>query len=521
MRMVRSLLCIGCMAAALTACSRAPLRPVVPSGPTAVERLAAADRLVRAGCLDCLFEAHREYQALRYIASAGNAATMGAIRTAGLIALRQRELGMVDEGYLAIAKDLIAATPDLPAWIGGVLDVAAVLPTSIAGASRPAITDAELEKSRILRTNRDVYTGRLREFAPIDELVAYAWATLICGSIETRDVTAAEVFSTVATFRDSPLLQFKEATCRGVQLEKLTALMAADPRWAEMAYLQGMYEVGRRKLDAADTQFAKAYAWRPRWPSLTQSMANVAMTGEEFATALRLYDETLTADPKASDALLGKIKALTYLGQAVEAIAASDQLLAANWHPGEARYWRALNESQLERYDAAWVDVEEAAKLLINSDVPKLAGIIAYRRRQLDVARERFELSRYRNQNDCEAAFYLGVVLAEQAKWERTAAVSREASSCLEAAEQEAIKDIAAIRVSTDPPERQARQIARREQTIANGRRMMATSWFNAAVGYYNLSRKDEARKFAEKVADDEQFGERAREILSRLSKQP
>ena len=45
----------------------------------------------------------------------------------------------------------------------------------------------------------------------------------------------------------------------------------------------------------------------------------------------------------------------------------------------------------------------------------------------------------------------------------------------------------------------------------------MATSWFDIAVAYYNLSRKTEARQFAEKVVGDEQFGERARELLSRL----
>ena len=64
---------------------------------------------------------------------------------------------------------------------------------------------------------------------------------------------------------------------------------------------------------------------------------------------------------------------------------------------------------------------------------------------------------------------------------------------------------------------RQARQIRRREQDIAKGRRMRATSWFNLAVSSYSLSRKDEARQYAEKVADDEQFGERARDLLSRL----
>jgi hypothetical protein len=50
---------------------------------------------------------------------------------------------------------------------------------------------------------------------------------------------------------------------------------------------------------------------------------------------------------------------------------------------------------------------------------------------------------------------------------------------------------------------------------------MIVTSWFNTAVAYFSLARKDEARQFAEKVADDEQFGDRAKEILARLAKSP
>src|SRR2546430_12342007 len=48
-------------------------------------------------------------------------------------------------------------------------------------------------------------------------------------------------------------------------------------------------------------------------------------------------------------------------------------------------------------------------------------------------------------------------------------------------------------------------QIAKREQQIRTAGRMTATSWFNTAVSYYNLSRKAEAREYAEKVSDDEQ----------------
>jgi hypothetical protein len=52
-----------------------------------------------------------------------------------------------------------------------------------------------------------------------------------------------------------------------------------------------------------------------------------------------------------------------------------------------------------------------AEKQLIDAAVPKLAGIIAYRRKQLDVSRDQFELSRRRGRNDCETGFYLGIVL--------------------------------------------------------------------------------------------------------------
>lgn len=65
--------------------------------------------------------------------------------------------------------------------------------------------------------------------------------------------------------------------------------------------------------------------------------------------------------------------------------------------------------------------------------------------------------------------------------------------------------------------ERKTRQIARREHQMAAAGRMLATSFFNTAVAYFNLSQFHEARSFASKVADDDQFAERARELLKRL----
>jgi tetratricopeptide (TPR) repeat protein len=303
-------------------------------------------------------------------------------------------------------------------------------------------------------------------------------------------------------------------------------LIARDPRFVETKYYLGSYDVsllitGQDKLDEADHLFDEAYAWRPEWPALTQSIANIAMTVEEFERAALFYDRTLALEPHAVDALLGKARAQTYLGRSVEAIATLDALLTERWFVGDARYWRALNESELERNDEAWTDVEIAAKLLVNAEVPKLAGLIAYRRHELEVSRAKFDESRTRNPRDCETGYYLGVVLAEQRAWPRTAAVLREASDCLQGAELAYTKEIENIRASDDPPERKARKIARREQYIAKGRRYLATSWFDIAVAYYNLSQPAEARQYAEKVVEDEQFGDRAKEILSRLAKSP
>jgi hypothetical protein len=47
---------------------------------------------------------------------------------------------------------------------------------------------------------------------------------------------------------------------------------------------------------------------------------------------------------------------------------------------------------------------------------------------------------------------------------------------------------------------------------------MRAASWFDAAAASYNLSRKDDAKRFAEKLLDDEQYRDRAIDLLARLN---
>jgi tetratricopeptide (TPR) repeat protein len=504
------------LVAGVSACAPKPAVVPAPPAPTPAQRLTSADALLDAGCLDCLIDAFHEYDLLRQNPAVAEAATTGAVRAAALVARRQRELGMEDDGYAQRARSLMAAAA-VPAWMGTALDIVDVLPSGGGGMTRTPTSDLDLDRQRVLRVNQETWTAMLRDLAKTDELGAYLWLALACGATEMRDQTLDQLMEPAAPFKDVPLIAMKQATCRGIRPQRLAELAAANPRFNELEYWQGLFDVGGRKLNDADRHLDAAYSWRQRWPSLTQSVANVAMTSEEFQRALTFYDRTLELEPKAVDALLGRVRALTYLARNDEAIATADRLIAMGWYVGDARYWRAYNESDLERYEDAWTDVEAAAKLQINADVPKLAGLIAYRRQQLEVSRDRFQLAHTRNGNDCETFFYLGIVNAELGAWQPTAEILPNAAKCLAAVEEGYVKEISSIEASDDPPERKAAKIDRRRQWIAKGRRQMATAWFDTAVASYNLSRKADAQQYAEKVVDDEQFGARAKEILSRV----
>jgi tetratricopeptide (TPR) repeat protein len=493
----------------------APKPPAVAPAPTPIERLAAAEALVKAGCYDCLAGALEAFEALRSSPAVSTQATLGAARSAALLAIRERDLGTEDSGYLKRAQELAAAggpASSLPF----LLQVADTLPQR--GGVRQMSDDTDLTRNQTALRNRDAWTAELRAHADEDPLTATLWLSFNCAYVPAGQQVIPEWLDRVPAWKDTPLIAFKAAVCRGFQRAPFEALLDGDARFKETHYFIGLGFAFGAKIDNAMEHLLQAYEWRPRWPAVTNSLAGDYVALEEFDKAIEFYDRTLAVVPSFADAMLGKVKALTYAGRYVDAMKATEPLLAGRWQLGDTRYWRAFNQLQLNRLDEAWDDIELAAKLIRNAGVPKLAGLIAYRRKELDVARAKFEESYKLGRDDCETGFYLGVVHAEQGTWPAAATVLTETSACLETAEQTTKREIEEFRAAPDlPAERRARQIEKREQQIANGRRMMAQSWFNIAVASYNLARRDEARQYAEKVADDDVFGARARDLLSRL----
>ena len=289
-RLACLVLCVGVSACAKTT----PKTIAAPPGPTPTERLAEADRLVRAGCLDCLLDAYHRYDALRAIPTAATPATLGAIRAAGLIALASASLGWWTRATSRRPRHWRPARP--------ICRRGCPVPRhrqsarrrdrrhQPAGDHRPR-SRAHANAADQRRGVHEVAAGFLGGGRTVRLHVARVQVRIDgCARMATPDIFAA-----VSTFRDTPLIAFEQATCRTIDTARISALAAAEPRFVETSYLLGLREVARRKLDEADGEFAKAYAWRPRWPSLTLSMGNVAMTAEEFERAERLYGETLAA----------------------------------------------------------------------------------------------------------------------------------------------------------------------------------------------------------------------------------
>jgi tetratricopeptide (TPR) repeat protein len=510
----RRLLGLAAVLAGLSsACSHPSPAVVVPSGPAPAERLAAADALVREGCLDCLLDAYREYDALRENAAARSAASVGALESAALIALRERELGMIDEGYLDRANALARADASLAQQFGRALEIVDIVPV------RSGLRDAAtVARSVAIVTARQERLEELRLHAADNPLRAAAWEWFSCTYSPSRAESELALLSApTGALKDAPLVVYQALICSdGTEVANLTAFAAAHPRFREVDFWIGSRRVARQDLDGAQAFLTKAYEWHPAWPAALDVLGNLYLTAEEFQTSLDLYERSIALLPGVADPLLGRIRALSYLSRHEEAVRRATELLPIG-SASDAYFWRAWNQNQLGAIEDAWADIQSAERLWRNNEVLKLAGIIAYRRHDLAVAKVKFAGAIDIDGQDCEARFDLAGVQIELSEWTDGADEYARTVACEDSARNRLAQEIERLGQSEGPPERVARQVARREAMRAAALRTQVQSWFNGAVANLQLNRLDEARRLAEKIEDDEQFGARAKEILARV----
>ena len=513
----RHLLAVLCLSAACAA--KGP-------PPQLVAEVARADALFRAGCYNCLKEALAIYQK--------NKVPQGAFDAALLIAIREKELGIPSDEALRLVTELPAEAPSLAqgnhfaARRQALLEGAQLVVGETSGLDpiqRAALTGRDrprVEQDNPKRRALDVLFGK-------DVAATYVALTIDCESqklIETVDIDGL-----TKQYEGSPLLQFRLWRCgRPAQGKHLAALRAGDPRWTDTLFWEARSAIagapgGVIDLSKVIALYGEGRAAFPRSLALTMAWANANLSSEEFAQAQTGFDDVLAAFGEHRDALIGRVQALSYQMQHPEAVATATRVIdLGTWHLGDAYYWRAWNRYHLKEYETAWSDVESATKGLANARVYMLAGLIAYERKELPTAVQRFDRAYEIDSSACDAAWMSGLVSIDQQMLATAAPKFTRAMSCF-------ISSAAALRQNrtqverqiasrgTPATDRETRVMERFTRDADNAEEKSAQSAFNAAQCYARTGDKGMALNLVDVAIGHPRMNEKAVALKAAIEK--
>ncbi|MGH9176399.1 MAG: hypothetical protein ACRD1H_18665, partial [Vicinamibacterales bacterium] len=274
-------------------------------------------------------------------------------------------------------------------------------------------------------------------------------------------------------------------------------LRTADARWVDTLFFEGRREMAAQPVadvaKAADL-FGSARAAFPESSAITLALASAQNALSEYEPALANYDAVLASEHTHRDALLGRVMSLSYLNRHTEAVASATRMIEwGTWHIGDAYYWRAWNRYHIYALETAWADVEEATKLLVNSSVYTLAGFIAYARKELDTAIDRFDRAFAMDNTNCGAVWTASLVHVEQEAWTPAAPKFSRAMSCFTAAAAQARTDIEAAASAAYAETVKTRRIAAAHKRAETADHRRAQAAFNAAQSFLRLGQKASA----------------------------
>jgi tetratricopeptide (TPR) repeat protein len=393
--------------AVLIASSCAPKGP----SPQLIAEMAQAEALQSEGCYTCLKESLAKFEKLRQAKVPPAGVAEKAFDTALLIAVREKELGIPSDEAMANAKRLVAPLrqPVLDAAeliIGDSTGLDPEMRAFVTGRNRPAV---ELDNPK---------RRALDAFPPTDLTAKYIGLAIDCEQQKLSE--SVDMKALTAQYSGSPLIQFRLSTCGRPSAPNVGALRASNPRWTDTLYWEARREMVASLGQAIDLSkviglFGQGREAFPTSLMLTMSWANANLAAEEYESALSGFEDVLKTYPTHRDAMNGKMQAQSYLLRHPEGIATATQLLdLGTWHIPDANYWRAWNRYQLKEYEAAWLDVENATRGVSNSRVYMLAGLIAYARKALQTAVDRFDTAFAADPNACDAVWMSGLVSIDQ-----------------------------------------------------------------------------------------------------------
>ena len=489
-----------------------------------MDEMAKAGSLVKAGCYRCLQEAFALYQKVASAQRPPLGAERGAFDAALLIAIREKELGIpADE---AIARVTKLATPDtqplldaLGLVVGEISGFDAEQRAALTGRGRPPVAPT----NPIRRALDDTLETELA--------AVYVGLTIDCES--SLLVEAVDLPALIKLYDGVPLMQFRLGRCgRPAIAPRLAALRAGDSRWTDTLFWEARAALTGSALTGIDfpqalSLFSDGRAALPASLALTMGWANTSLSAEEFEAALTGFDEVLARFPTHRDALIGRTTALSYLMRHPDAVAAASQLIdLGTWHIGDANYWRAWNRYHLKEYDAAWADVENAIKGLSNTRVYTLGGLIAYARKELPVAVQRFDRAYEIDSSNCDATWMSGLVSIDMNELAIAAPKFTRAMSCFvrsaEALRGDAQRSEERVaKRGTPATARETRHLERSLRDAENAEERSAQSAFNAAQCLARTGSKSQALAHVDVAAQHPRMREKALQLKAAIEKLP
>ena len=305
--------CRGPAGASACRAPRGRRSPPTPA-PTPAQRLASADALVRAGCLDCLIAAYGEYDLLRTFP----AATRRRDGRRG----PQRGARRAPRARAGAGGRRLRPARARPAdWRAKPAELAADAARHHRRAARVRRRHHAHADERHRARSRPGAPGqscrlahRLRELAPIDELAAYVWLAFTCGATESRDLTLDELVEPASTFK----------TRRSSASSARSAAASSPSRFSACANATRVSSKCRTTWDCSPWASGSS----TRRTAIRGSLRVADAVAEPDAVdrhrrddrgrvraLAEFYNRTLELEPHAVDAMLGKVRALTYLGR--------------------------------------------------------------------------------------------------------------------------------------------------------------------------------------------------------------
>jgi tetratricopeptide (TPR) repeat protein len=345
-------------------------------------------------------------------------------------------------------------------------------------------------------------------------------------------IESVDMKALTAAYAGSPLIQFRLSTCGRPATPNVGALRQNDPRWTDTFYWEARREMIASLGQAIDlSKVIGLYGQgREAFPSslmLTMAWANANLAAEEFESALSGFEEVLKAYPTHRDAMNGKMQSQSYLMRHQDAIATATRMLElGTWNIPDANYWRAWNRYQIKEFETAWTDVENATRGLSNARVYMLAGLIAYARKDLPIAVNRFDTAFKVDPSACDAVWMSGLVSIDQTELavagpKFTRSMTCFVSSAAALRQERARVDMMIQKRGTPPNARDQRNLDRLQRDADTAELKSAQSAFNGAQCYARTGGKGLALNLIDVAIAHPEMREKAAALKTLIEKLP